>query len=362
MRRRAMWLLVSAWTLFLVGCGATGPRYSEVEGSLPSLGDNQGRIVFLRDSGFGGAVQPEVRLDGQVVGKSQPNSFFFVDRPAGTWRASASTETETSISVPVKAKASSYVLMGVDMGLLVGRPSFQVLGESEGKTRVRSLAYGGAVPVAPGSAAAVAVAPARPAPSAPASAVSPSPPKATPPGLQVVEYTLRDSYSLRERRVVYRVDESTPERRSFNNGGWVEKPDGEVISVDAPIAGEFDLAMPPGGWIRGDLADGSGWSADYRVERSGLLIKMDLQASVVERSRMTVAGRELQVVQVDYRGFTQRIPSGGNIGAAQPGRFRASVWWSPELARVVRFEARSQGGSGGNAFRVDERLELAALR
>ncbi|MEJ8852054.1 trypsin-like peptidase domain-containing protein [Variovorax rhizosphaerae] len=177
--------------------------------------------------------------------------------------------------------------------------------------------------------------------------------------LRVLEYTLREDRTTR--KVVYRLDESTPERRSFNNGGWIEKPDGEVISVSAPIAGEFDVVMPPGGWIRGDLADGSTWSTAYRVDRGGTSIKMDLRATVVERSTMTVAGRELKVVQVDYRGHTQR-GAGATLNNAPSGVFRASAWWSPELARVVRFEARTQGGNGGNAFRVDETLELVDWR
>ncbi|MEJ8852053.1 DUF2846 domain-containing protein [Variovorax rhizosphaerae] len=171
MRQWTIWLAVSVWALFLTGCGATGPRYSEVEKNLPSLDENQGRIVFLRDSAFGAAVQPEVRLNNQVVGKSQPNSFFFVDRPAGAYRASASTESESSINVTVKARTSSYVLMGMDMGLLVGRPSFQMLGESEAKGRLTSLAYGGSVPVTPGSAVTASAS----AASAPAAAATPAP-------------------------------------------------------------------------------------------------------------------------------------------------------------------------------------------
>jgi hypothetical protein len=46
----------------------------------------------------------------------------------------------------------------------------------------------------------------------------------------------------------------------------------------------------------------------------------------------------------------------------QYGRYRANVWFSPELGRVVRFEADTRGGAGSIAFQVSEALELVNIR
>ncbi|MDQ0074784.1 hypothetical protein J2W34_006610 [Variovorax boronicumulans] len=131
----------------LFGCSATGPRFSEVSQNLPSLGENEGRIYFYRDSILGMAVQPEVSVNGQVVGKSQPNGFFFIDRPAGTYRATARTEAEGSIDVVLRPKQTAYVQMSISMGFMVGHPAFQRVGESEGRSALPSLAYSGMGPV-----------------------------------------------------------------------------------------------------------------------------------------------------------------------------------------------------------------------
>lgn len=166
MRRWIGGFLLAALAACLVGCSATGPRYSEMAESLPSLGENAGRIYFYRDSILGAAVQPEVTVNGQVVGKSQPRSFFFIDRPAGTYRASARTEAEGSIDIVLLARQTAYIEMSINMGFLIGRPAFERVAESEGRKALPSLAYGGTMPLV--AKAAKASAPAQPAPIAPA--------------------------------------------------------------------------------------------------------------------------------------------------------------------------------------------------
>jgi len=147
MRRWIGGFLLAVLAACLFGCSASGPRFSEMAGSLPSLGENEGRIYFYRNSILGAAVQPEVTVNGQIVGKSQPGSFFFIDRPTGTYRASARTEAEGAIDIVLRPRQTAYVQMSISMGFLVGHPVFERVGESEGRSALPSLAYGGAVPV-----------------------------------------------------------------------------------------------------------------------------------------------------------------------------------------------------------------------
>jgi len=177
MRRWFGGFLLAVISACLFGCSATGPRFSEVSQNLPSLGENEGRIYFYRDSIVGMAVQPEVVVNGQVVGKSQPNSFFFIDRPAGTYRATAQTEAEGSIDIVLRPKQTAYIRMSIGIGFLVGRPGFARVGETEGRTALPSLAYGGTVPVSTKTASTTPVAP--PLPAAPTPTTAPPPPVAT---------------------------------------------------------------------------------------------------------------------------------------------------------------------------------------
>jgi len=178
MRRCFGGFVLAVLAACLFGCSATGPRFSEVSQNLPSLGENEGRIYFYRDSIVGMAVQPEVVVNGQVVGKSQPNSFFFIDRPAGTYRATAQTEAEGSIDIVLRPKQTAYIRMSIGIGFLVGRPGFARVGETEGRTALPSLAYGGTVPVSTKAASAATVAP--PPPAAPTTATPAPTATATP--------------------------------------------------------------------------------------------------------------------------------------------------------------------------------------
>lgn len=178
MRRWFGGFLLAVLSACLFGCSATGPRFSEVSQNLPSLGENEGRIYFFRNSFLGGAVQPEVSVDGQVVGKSQPNSFFFIDRPAGRYRATARTEAEGSIDIVLRPRQTAYVEMSISMGFMVGHPAFQRVGESEGRSALPSLAYSGTGPLSAKVAGTAPAAP--PLPATPSAAPAPASATAAP--------------------------------------------------------------------------------------------------------------------------------------------------------------------------------------
>jgi hypothetical protein len=67
--------------------------------SIPTLRPGEGRIFFLRSSSLlGAALQPDIRLNGQVIGASKPGGFFYVDRTAGRYIASTATETAKTVT------------------------------------------------------------------------------------------------------------------------------------------------------------------------------------------------------------------------------------------------------------------------
>ena len=84
---------------FLVSACASGPKFSEIQSSIPSLKPDQGRIYFFRSSSMlGAAIQPSILLNGAVVGDSQPGGFFFVDQAPGAKEVSTSTEVEKKLT------------------------------------------------------------------------------------------------------------------------------------------------------------------------------------------------------------------------------------------------------------------------
>ncbi len=69
--------------LLLGGCATTGPKFTEYAPSISHLAPDTGRIYLYRTSVLEAAIQPEVKLNGEVIGKAVPNGFFYVDKKAG---------------------------------------------------------------------------------------------------------------------------------------------------------------------------------------------------------------------------------------------------------------------------------------
>jgi len=103
----------------ILGC-ATGAPYSEIEDTIPELGTDRGRIYLYRKSAFGAALQPKVFLNGEEIGKSVAQGFFFVDRAPGNYEIKTSTEVKRTLSLTLDAGQVRFVRFGVSMGFFVG--------------------------------------------------------------------------------------------------------------------------------------------------------------------------------------------------------------------------------------------------
>lgn len=133
--------LAGAFAAVLAGC-ATGAKYTEMASSIPTLKPGEGRVYFIRTSSMvGGALQPEIRLNGQPVGVSQSGGFFYVDRPAGNYVAAASTETEKTLSFTLAAGETKYVRSSVSLGVMVGRLILELETPEKGKAELANLSY-----------------------------------------------------------------------------------------------------------------------------------------------------------------------------------------------------------------------------
>lgn len=145
----------------LTGC-ASGPKYSEIKGSIPELNPEQGRIFFYRPSALGAAIQPNILLNGNVVGEMVPQGFFFVDRSPGTYMATARTESEATLEIQLPANETRYVRGSISLGIFVGRPNLTLVDPPEARIELGDLGYTGNVALRLGPAGAVPAAAAPP--------------------------------------------------------------------------------------------------------------------------------------------------------------------------------------------------------
>lgn len=176
-------------------------------------------------------------------------------------------------------------------------------------------------------------------------------------GAQVFEYRLRDRTTGLTQNIRYRLDRMDGDQLIFNQGSRVERAGGEVVTLVSAIAGEYELATPPRGWITKTPERGQTWQLRYETRMQNQQIEMDLTARATDESTMRIGDREFGIMRVEFTGFTTR-----GIYTRTSAVYTANAWYAPELGRVVRFDAKARGASGTTFFLVDEALELFDIR
>jgi hypothetical protein len=137
-------IFLAAAIALLAGCATTGVRHAEMKSTLAPPKPDEGRIYFYREGSlFGAAIQPDIRLNGKVVGSSRPGGFFYVDRPAGSYEAHASTEVERMVSFTLAAGETKYIRTSPSFGVLVGRINLELVNPAEAEAQMASLHYTG---------------------------------------------------------------------------------------------------------------------------------------------------------------------------------------------------------------------------
>lgn len=137
-------LFAVAGVLFVAGC-ASGPKMADVQSSIPTLAPENGRIFFYRSSSMmGAAIQPDIYLNGKVVGTSKPGGFFYKDVPAGNYTVSTTTEVQKQLTFTLAPKEVKYVKTSVSFGVMVGRVQPELAPASEGEKEIATLSYTGA--------------------------------------------------------------------------------------------------------------------------------------------------------------------------------------------------------------------------
>jgi len=130
--------------VFITGCAATGPLYSEIAPSIPPVSGDKGRVYFFRaDTMLGAAMTSDIRLNDRVVGKSERGSFFYVDEAPGNYTVSTATEVERQLTFTLSAGETKYVQTSVSFGVLVGRINSILASPNDAKAEIANLHYTG---------------------------------------------------------------------------------------------------------------------------------------------------------------------------------------------------------------------------
>jgi Protein of unknown function (DUF2846) len=111
MKNLLMTLIIAVLVTLLIGCvGATGPKYSKIEPSLPEIKAGESRIFFYRPSGFiGGGLKPNILLNGMQIGKAVAGEIFYEDLKPGEYKITTTLSLGSSLELKLPAGKTCYV-------------------------------------------------------------------------------------------------------------------------------------------------------------------------------------------------------------------------------------------------------------
>jgi Protein of unknown function (DUF2846) len=141
MKKLACFVLLATGLLFS-GC-ASGPQFTDVRNTLPPLAPDKGRIFFFRPSVLGAAVQPDVKLNGDVVGSAKSKGAFYVDRAPGDFTVETSTEVTRKLSLTLDKGQTRYVQLNIAMGFMVGHVYPELVDASVGEAGLAKCKFTG---------------------------------------------------------------------------------------------------------------------------------------------------------------------------------------------------------------------------
>jgi hypothetical protein len=133
MRNLSMLVMVLA----LLGC-ASGPKFAEVSSSIPKIADGKARLYFYRASAFGGAYQPDVKVNQNRVGSAAPNGVFYRDMAPGNYQITTTMDQGTQVSLALSAGEEKFIRLSYRIGFKVYP---ELVDNSTGKQEIQDLAY-----------------------------------------------------------------------------------------------------------------------------------------------------------------------------------------------------------------------------
>ena len=149
------------------------------------------------------------------------------------------------------------------------------------------------------------------------------------------EYVMTDAQTQLKSTVNLKVDRVDGNRVVFNGGGRVEDETGRVQDSSSAALLELDLVTPPGGWAPGGQVMNGVQSFKFSTTQGGDATTFDVMAAASSPQMIRMGESEYNAVRIDIRGWTSRLPV--HRVAVSSLRYQATVWYSPDLMRVVRF-------------------------
>jgi len=133
--------LVMIVALLAAGCATSGPKFTELSSSMGAMPADTGRIYIYRTIVLGAAIQPEVKLNGEVVGRAVPMGFFYIDKKPGNYEVETTTEVSRKLSLTLEQGQKRYVRLSISMGFFAGHVYPELVDNEVAQKEIQDCRY-----------------------------------------------------------------------------------------------------------------------------------------------------------------------------------------------------------------------------
>jgi hypothetical protein len=136
--RRAILALLIVMASGLAGCASVPMASMDADAQAKQFSPPKGQsnIYLYRNETFGGAVALTVSLNGRVMGKTGPQTYFLWEVPPGKHEIVSHAENTARLVIEAQEGRSYYIWQEVKMGLWQPRSQLHEVNEQEGKKGV----------------------------------------------------------------------------------------------------------------------------------------------------------------------------------------------------------------------------------
>lgn len=126
--------------MFLVSC-ASGVPFTQLNPSLNPEAPDTGRVFFYRPSAAGAAVQPQILVNGNSIGKAISHGFYYLDLPPGDYEVVTSTEVKRKVSFVLDKGQTRYIKFNISIGFFVGHVYGELVEPEEAMKEIKDCKY-----------------------------------------------------------------------------------------------------------------------------------------------------------------------------------------------------------------------------
>lgn len=127
-------------SIYLTGCASVPMAPADTDKAkkefTPPTEGKSGLYIY-RNSSFGGALKKTISVDGEIIGESAPNTYFYKELIPGKHELSTESEfSDNKLLIDVQSGINYFVQQYIKFGAFVGGAGLKLVAEDEGRKGV----------------------------------------------------------------------------------------------------------------------------------------------------------------------------------------------------------------------------------